>query len=74
LSLQCSIFALAKSEHCQLTARPIGLMGLIATSLFGMRGFPPGRGPTTRLVHIFYLSYYSQDFIGWLEKQENKCL
>ena len=58
LSLQCSIFALAKSEHCQLTARPIGLMGLIATSLFGTRGFPCshlGSPPTTRISFVYYV-------------------
>ena len=31
--------------------------GIVVTSLFGMRGFPPGRGPTTRilLVYCIYL-------------------
>ena len=58
LGLQCSIFALTKSEHCQLTARPIELMGLIATSLFGTRGFPcshPGSPPTTRISFVYYV-------------------
>ena len=60
LSLQCSIFALMKSEHCQLTVRPIELMGLIATSLFGTRGFPclqPGSPPTTRISFVYYVYF-----------------